>query len=204
MGLLTLLQHEPSVEVIGEARTEERGLALLSELRPDILILDLDTFGAMGSHMIYKARKVCPGIKILVFSTDFSEQTMIETLAAQPDGYCLEKAIDENFLNILHRINRGDVWLGPNVSKLITAYAARNRKHLLKGSLQPSQKDQYLSAREQKVLALIAEGKSNAEIAEALSMSYHTIKADVSRILFKLSVPDRAQAAIKALQDRLV
>jgi DNA-binding NarL/FixJ family response regulator len=201
-GFATIIDSEPDLTVVGQAADGERAVQLTARERPHVVVMDIRMPGLDG---IEATRRIAgPGVenpaKVLIVTTFNVDSLVFDALRAGASGFLLKDARPAAFLDAIRTVAAGESLLSPAVTRtLIGRYAERVR---------PTDADDErldsLTAREQEVLALIAEGLSNAEIAGALVISHETVKTYVSRILTKLGLRDRVQAVVLAHRIGLV
>ncbi len=185
-GLAALLATTADVEVVGEAASGEEAVPLCRSLKPDIALVDLIMSGMDGVSTTHAIKAASPATRVLLL-TSYAEGDLVQpALAAGVDGYLLKTASAEGVVQAILSVARGQQVLDP-----VAVQALRD----------PG--PDALSAREQEVLHLVAEGLSNADIAARLQITVRTVKAHISNLLQKLDLSDRTQLAIYALQRRV-
>lgn len=182
-GLRALISTQPDLVVIGEAGSGDEAVQVARQARPDVVLLDLILPGANGVEVTPRLKTAVPDSRVLLL-TSYGEGDLVEpALAAGADGYLLKTASAEAVLDAVRTVAHGQQVLDPG--------AIRAMQELKAGDLTP---------REQEVLHLVAEGLTNAEIADRLHITVRTVKAHVSSLLDKLQLADRTQLAIYALK----
>jgi DNA-binding NarL/FixJ family response regulator len=198
-GLGTLLGLLTGIEVAGTAADGEEALALAAELRPDVVLMDLRMPRCDGIEATRRLRDHDAGIKVIVLTTYADDRSVIDALRAGARGYLTKDASAEEIRAALERVARGQAAIDPAVQQhLLDAIAeggpaSRGEPRLPGG----------LTAREAEVLALIAQGLSNAEIARQLVVSETTVKSHINHLFAKTGVRDRAQAVSYAYRHGL-
>jgi DNA-binding NarL/FixJ family response regulator len=147
-----------------------------------------------------------PQIKVIMLTSHDAGDEVYASLAAGADAYCLKDIKLERLIQVIEMVNEGALWLDPAIAQMVVKALPLNLPERLK-TPSSSNRNHYnleLTERESEVLGKIVEGKSNKEIADALFITIHTVKAHVANIISKLAVDDRTQAAVKALRDGLV
>lgn len=192
-GLQTLLSEEADFEVVGVAGESEQALSLTKRHRPDVILMDLVLPGLDGIEITRRVLEVSPNSRVLVL-TSFSENHRIrDAIQAGAIGYLLKDVLKPELLNAIRSAAAGEPALHPEAQKYLMSQLAGNE----------SVPHDRLTPREFNILQLIAEGKSNKEIALTLNLTEGTIKGYVSTIFDKLGVADRTQAALYAVEHRL-
>ena len=183
----------PDVEMVGEAATAEEALALAPVLKPDILLLDIDLPGMNGVQLVQELAPRLPQTKIVMLTVSGSERDLIDAVARGAAGYLTKDLSPEALLRALRGTQRGELAMSRRFAARALRYfadaARRGRAVGGEGELMG------LSPRENDVLAMLADGLTDREIANALTISPRTVETHVSNILHKLGVRNRAEAA---------
>ncbi|MFJ6573788.1 response regulator [Streptomyces sp. NPDC091292] len=198
-GLRLMLEIQPDLAVTGTAADGDHALRLTTDLTPDVLMLDVRMPGHDGLWVLARLaeRGLLAGTRVLMLTTFDMDEYVDEALAGGAAGFLLKSASYEEITAAVRATAAGDGALSPSVAgRLIRGYAAHRRA----GRTDPADVARLsaLTGRERDVLALVGEGLSNAEIAVRLTVSEHTVKSHVSRLLAKTGCRDRAQAAVLA------
>lgn len=203
IGLRSVLNEDPRIEVVGEAETGEQGIELVKSLRPDLVILDLGLPGINGIEVTKVLKGMNEDIKVVILTSHEVEDEVLAALSAGANAYCLKEISSGRLIEVVKSVYEGAAWLDPAIAGMaLEMFSTAGVKPKNTGA--GARADLQLTDRETQVLTLLVEGKSNSEIADALSVSVHTAKAHVCSILQKLSVHDRVQAAVKAVKEELV
>ncbi|WP_373531236.1 response regulator [Vampirovibrio sp.] len=203
IGLRSVLNEDPRINVVGEAETGEQGVDLIKSLKPDIVILDLGLPGIDGIEVTKIIKSFDDTIKIIILTSHEVEDEVLAALSAGANAYCLKEITSNRLIEVVKSVYEGAAWLDPAIAGMaLEMFSSTGMKSRTGGP--GSRPDLQLTDRENQVLTLLVEGKSNSEIADSLSVSVHTAKAHVCSILQKLSVHDRVQAAVKAVKENLV
>jgi DNA-binding NarL/FixJ family response regulator len=198
-----VLNEDPRIEVVGEAETGEQGIELVKQLKPDLVILDLGLPGIDGIEVTKIIKNMDENIKIVILTSHEVEDEVLAALSAGANAYCLKEITSNRLIEVVKSVYEGAAWLDPAIAGMaLEMFSGTGIKN--KPGSAGARSDLQLTERENQVLTLLVEGKSNSEIADALSVSVHTAKAHVCSILQKLSVHDRVQAAVKAVKENLV
>jgi DNA-binding NarL/FixJ family response regulator len=200
-GLATLLSLLDGIEVAGTAGDGDEAVDLAAHLRPDVVLMDLRMPRCDGVDATRRLRELDPNIKVLVLTTYADDRSVIDALRAGARGYLTKDASAEEIRLALDQVVRGQAAIDPAVQHhLIDAIAASPEP---RESAAVPQLPDGLTTREREVLALIAEGLSNREIADRLHVSETTIKSHVNHLFAKTGVRDRAQAVTYAYRHGL-
>lgn len=195
-GLRTFLDLQENITVVGEARDGVEALKVVHECSPDVVLLDLIMPRMDGIETVRRMKAARPQTQIIVLTSFGDDQKVFAAIRAGATGFLLKDVSPGDLALAIHAAQRGEASLAPGIAtKLMQEIAVG-------GS--PANDEQSLTEREYAVLALIAQGRSNKQISEELSISEKTVKTHVSNILTKLHLEDRTQAAIYALREGLV
>ena len=194
-GIRALLATEPDIEVVGEAENGREAVAETDRLQPDVILMDLVMPEMDGIEAIRRITAQQPEARILVLTSFAADDKVFPAIKAGALGYLLKDSEPEELVGAIHQVHRGESSLHPAVA----------RKLLQELSHPPKQPPtpEPLTEREVEVLRLVAQGRSNQEIAEELVISEATARTHVSNILRKLHLASRTQAALYALREGL-
>jgi DNA-binding NarL/FixJ family response regulator len=202
-GFRVLLQAAGDMEVVGEAVNGAQAVDLARTLRADVVLMDIrmpEVDGLEATQRI-AADDDLAGVKVLILTTFESDEYVYQALRAGASGFLVKDTEPEELIRGVRVVARGDALLSPSVTRrLITSLAAQPQRV----PVRPAQSLSRLTEREREVLALVAEGLSNDEIAGRLFLSPLTTKTHVSRIMNKLDAHDRAQLVVMAYESGLV
>ncbi|SMQ17844.1 two component transcriptional regulator, LuxR family [Streptomyces sp. Ag82_O1-12] len=200
-GFTVLLGVQPDIEVVGQAKDGEGGIAKAAETLPDVVLMDIRMPGIGGIEATGRITAAHPEIKVLVLTTFDLDEHVYDALRAGASGFLLKDASAEQLAEAVRVVAAGEALLAPVITrKLIAEFSRLDSKP--RSPLKERVGD--LTERETEVLALIAQGLSNAEIARHLYVAEQTVKTHVGRILVKLGLRDRTQAAVFAYESGLV
>ena len=200
-GLAALIDTQVDMTVIGTAAHGREALKMTGDLSPDVVLMDVrmaEMDGIEATRHILDAHP--DGPRVLILTTFDLDEYVYDALSAGASGFLLKDAKSETLFDAVRVVAVGEALLAPNITRRLIDQFARLKPAL---AIQPETLS-WLTERETEVLRLIAEGLSNSEIAERLSVSGETVKTHVSRILTKLGLRDRTQAVVVAYETGLV
>jgi len=202
-GFSVLLGAMPDIEVVGEAVNGRDAVERVRELAPDVVLMDIRMPEMNGIEATREIVAADGAAKVLVLTTFDLDEYVYQALRAGASGFLLKDASARQLADGVRVVAAGEALLAPSVTRrLITEFSKLAEAPRLSATAQAAYGD--LTERETEVLVLIAQGLSNAEIAGRLVVAESTIKTHVSRILVKLGLRDRTQAAVFAYEARLV
>ena len=195
-GLLTALTTA-GCEVVAEAADGPEGLRLANEIRPDVVLVDIGLPGLDGIELTRRLRTSLPGTGIVILTVHDLDAEIFAALAAGADAYCLKTSDAASLITAVRVVAGGGAYFDSQIAHVVLREL---------GSLRQKEggEDSPLSSRETDVLRLIADGKSNSEIADQLYLGLGTVKGHIRDILDKLSASDRTHAAVTALRRGLI
>ena len=197
-GLRMILESEPDLVVCGEAENGSEGVRTARRERPDVVLMDVRMPEMDGIAATQAITEAVEDAKVIVLTTFDLDDYVYGALKAGASGFLLKDAPADDLIQAVRVVAQGHALIAPSVTRrLITEFAARK-------GVEPAQGLADLTDRETEVLALIARGMTNAEIAEELFISETTIKTHVSHILTKLGLRDRVQAVVAAYESGLI
>ena len=199
-GFAAILEKQLDIEVVGEAQDGRAAIALVAELRPDVVLMDVRMPQVDGIEATRRLTAAGAAARVLMLTTFDLNEHVYEAMKAGASGFLLKDVPRDELAGAIRTIARGDTLLAPAITRrLIEDFVRRPPP----GQGRPPALDE-LTDREIEVLTLIAQGRSNAEIAGDLHLSAATVKTHVTRVLQKLAVRDRVQAVIAAYETGLV
>nr|WP_223183635.1 MULTISPECIES: response regulator transcription factor [unclassified Streptomyces] len=193
-GLRTFLEVQDDIEVVGEAADGAEGVARAEELRPDVVLMDVKMPGTDGIEALKRLRGLANPARVLVVTSFTEQRTVVPALRAGASGYVYKDIDPDALAGAIRSVHAGHVLLQPEVAGALLTQ---------EDSPGGTGRGSALTEREREVLGLIADGRSNREIARALVLSEKTVKTHVSNILMKLDLADRTQAALWAVRNGL-
>lgn len=196
-GIISLLSGKPEIEIVGEAENGEVALARAALLRPDVILLDLSMPVMDGLATIPALKKQGATAGILVLTSFSEDERVFAAVRAGALGYILKDASVDELSDAIRSVSRGQPYLSPDVAQKLVRQVHR-------ANTPSAATEEPLSDREIEVLKLVATGLANSDIADRLAISERTVGAHISRILDKLGLTNRTQAALYALREGLV
>ncbi|MFF4181950.1 response regulator [Streptomyces sp. NPDC001691] len=202
-GFSVLLGAQPDIEVVGEAVDGREAVAQVRALHPDVVLMDIRMPGMNGIEATREIVAAGDASKVLVLTTFDLDEYVYQALRAGASGFLLKDASARQLAEGVRVVASGEALLAPSVTRRLINEFARVVPVQRAGASATGQVEE-LTDRETEVLVLIAQGLSNQEIADRLVVAESTIKTHVSRVLVKLGLRDRTQAAVYAYETRLV
>ena len=195
IGVSSYLSAQPDIEVVGEADDGKKGVELALELRPDIILMDLVMKEMDGIEATRQIIEQWPEAKIIIVTSFLDDEKVYPALEAGATSYMLKTSKAGEIANAVRATYHGQSVLEPEVTGKMMVKMRQKNKHL---------PHEDLTTREIEILLLMAEGKTNQDIADDLFIALKTVKTHVSNILSKLNVQDRTQAVIYAFKHSLI
>ena len=191
-GLRALLESIPDTEVAGEAATGEEAVEVALTLVPDVVVMDINMPGLNGIDATRRIVDESEDVKVLVMTMHDDDEAVFAAIRAGARGYQLKGAAQDETLRAIRSVANGEAIFGPGIADRLQRFLAAPP------ALDPSQAFPQLTDREREILHLLAERRTNAEIAVQLFLSQKTVRNYVSAIFAKLQVADRAEAGLLA------
>ncbi len=189
IGLRTLLDRTGIIQVIGEASTVAEGVAETIRLKPDVVLLDIRLPDGTGIDACREIRTACPDTRVIFLTSFADDDAVLAAIFGGADGYLLKEIGGETLIRSIQSVASGRSILDPAVTQSVLARMRAAPTQTTTGHAEP------ITPQEQRVLALVADGKTNKEIAAALSLSDKTVKNYLSHVYKKLQLTRRSQAA---------
>ncbi|MGV9452480.1 response regulator [Streptomyces sp. NPDC003635] len=199
-GVHDLLNDEPDISVVGEAATAEQALARVPALRPDVAVLDVRLPDGDGVTVCRELRSRLPELACLMLTSFDDEDALLDSIMAGASGYVLKQIQGSDLVSAVRTVAAGQSLLDPSATTRLMARLRHDQRQEEEPDALPG-----LTGREREILALIGEGLTNRQIGQRLFLAEKTVKNHISRLLAKLGVERRIQAAVIATQaqDRL-
>jgi two-component system NarL family response regulator len=200
-GLEVVLQHEPDLDLVGEASDGAEAVERAQDLMPDVLLMDIRMPRSSGIEAAREIRGLLPHAKILMLTISSEEADLYEAIKAGASGYLLKDLPPEEVADAIRSVWGGQSRISPTMaSKLLNEFASMSRA----AEQPPTVPAPRLTARELEVLGLVAEGLNNREIARRLYISENTVKNHIRNILEKLHLHSRMEAVVYAVREKMI
>lgn len=199
LGLRMLLEHEPDIEIVGEADSASEGLNLVTKLEPDVILMDIGLPDISGIEATRNVKRVRPETAVVALTIHEDEEYFFQMLDAGASGYVPKRAAPEELLTAIRTAARGEVYLYPTMAKLLVKdYLGQQEDSISEAS------QNGLTPRESEVLALLAEGLTNTEIGDILSISPKTVARHRENIMDKLNLHSRTELVKYAIRKGII
>jgi len=198
-GIRSLLEKEPDIEVVAEASEGGEAVAKAQQLSPDLVLMDITMPGMNGLEATRQIKALKPGVKVLILTMHESNQYISQFLRSGASGYVLKDTAAQELVGAIRAVNQGDAFLYPSIARmLLEEYLQKVQSGEESGSYDG------LTDREREVLRMVAEGKTNKEIADDLSLSVRTVQAHRANLMGKLHMHDRTELVRYAIRKGLI
>jgi len=198
-GLSGILDAQPDFEIVGQAADGLEAVAKAKALKPDLILMDIKMPSCDGLEATRLIKATLPNVKIIVLTVHEENEKLFEAVRSGAEGYILKNTVPEDFLRLARGVTEGKAAITRTMAARILAEFSR-----LPPPPDPANDYQPLTRREKEVLALAAEGNTDQEIADTLTLSLHTVKTHMRHILAKLHAASRREAAEVAAQEGLL
>jgi two-component system response regulator NreC len=197
-GLRVLLEAEKDIEVVGEAEDGREAVERIIADRPDVVLMDISMPSLNGLEATAKIKNVCPDVHVLILTMHDNEEYVHRILQVGASGYILKQAAETELLVAIRSVHKGQRFLSPSISeRFVEAYLQRHQDGEDGGFA-------ILTSREREILQLLAEGKTNKEIAALLGISVKTVDTHRTHLMEKLQAHSGAQLVLHAVRRGLV
>lgn len=193
-GVRTMLLSAPGIEVVGEAADGDQVIAQAERLQPDIILMDIKMPGVNGVEATRRILNTSPHIGILIVTMFDDDDSVFAAMRAGARGYLLKDADLDELVRAISAVHRGEAIFSPAIARRMAQYFATRSEGA-------NQAFPELTEREREILTLMAQGRTNEEIATRLVLSLKTVRNHVSNIFTKLQVSDRVQAILRARES---
>lgn len=197
-----MLSLEVDLKVVAQAADGAEAIQLARQWRPDIVLMDLQMPRVGGIGAIKRILEDLPDVKVIVLTTFDTDDLVFEAISAGAHAYLLKDSSEAEILETIRAVHTGQSRLSPAIARKVFDEFRRQRPSEAADAGDGGAADDALTAREEKVLALVAKGKSNREISETVFLAEGTVKNYVSKIMEKLRVSSRTELAVKALKRK--
>ncbi len=209
VGIRSILSAQPGVEVVGEASTGEEAVEVCRRLRPDLVLMDIEMPGMDGISATREIKRELPSTVVLMLTVHDEPEYLLDAVRAGAAGYLLKENAFQRVPGAVRRIINGESPLDQELAMQLLQRISEDQKPSAPQDDASARKSREkvlgdLTGREREILSLIVAGRSNQQIAEELYLSVGTVKTHVHRIISKLGVSDRTQAAVLAIRLGLV
>ncbi len=195
-----MLSLEQDIAVVAEAADGAEAIQLARQWRPEVVLMDLQMPRVGGIGAMKRILEDVPGARIIVLTTFDTDELVFEAISAGASAYLLKDSSEAEILDTIRAVHQGQSKLSSSIARKVLDEFRRQRPTATEGESAGS--DEPLTEREEKILALLAKGKSNRQIADTVFLAEGTVKNYVSRIMEKLHVESRTELAVKALRNR--
>lgn len=192
-GLVSLLRTIPGLDVVGEAADGQTAVRLANEQRPDVVLMDVRMPGMDGVEATRQIREQTPAIRVLMLTMYDDDATVFTAMKAGAQGYLLKESEQDDIVRAVHAVVAGEAIFGPGVAARVLGYFTEPPQAVAAEYPFPE-----LTDRERQVLELLAQGRSNADIAAELFLSPKTVSNQLTAIFAKLQVASRGEAIVRA------
>lgn len=197
LGLKALIERHPDFEVVAEASSAAEAVAKALAFQPDVVVMDIRLPGETGIEATRQITEKLPDTKVIMLTSYAEDEMLFAAIRAGAAGYVLKQIGGDDLVRAIEAVGRGEALLAPGLTKRVLAEMRRA------AAREEAAAFADLTPQERQVLALIAEGRTNREIAQALFLGEGTVRNYVSSILSKLNVANRAEAAAYAIEHNL-
>jgi len=198
-SLLKILETSGNIQLVGTALSGESAVVDIPELKPDVVLLDLELPRMDGIAVTREIKTTCPSAEVLIFTVFDNEEKVLEAIKAGASGYLLKASGTTKLLNAIYEVHAGGSIIQPNLARKLLRHFHSGSSEKLEEANKPT-----LTQREQEILLLIAKGVSNAEAAKLLHLSKATIRTHLEHIYRKLDVANRVEAVTEGLRKGLI
>lgn len=198
-GLRMLLENEADMNIVGEASTGGEALEMVAALKPDVVIMDITLPDISGIEATRRIKESHPDVSIVALTIHEDQQYFFEMLQAGASGYVPKRAAPDDLITAIRAAHRGETYIYPSLAKLLVGdFLSRSGEEGAKEAMNG------LTPRESEVLALLAEGKNNDEIADILTISVHTVARHRENLMGKLGLHSRSELVKYAIRKGLI
>ncbi len=207
MGLKLTLEQNTGIRIVGEASDGKHGIDTVLAVKPQVVLMDIGLPNMDGIQATQTIKQLLPQARVIILTSHDNDRDIFAALAAGADGYCLKETPTTQLALAIRTVAEGAAWLDPGIAGRVlkaSVVAGMPDPNKSGATTESRQLAARLSQREIDVLKLVVEGLSNQQIADRLVVSVETVKTHMRRLMEKLAVSDRTQAAVKAMRDGLL
>lgn len=197
-GIRALLEDEPGMTVVGEAEDGRSAVTLACQLEPDVVVMDIAMPLLNGLEATRQIKRQCPRVRVLILTMHDNEEYIRQVLEAGAMGYVLKDAAAKELISAIRAVYHGEAVLSPAITRLVI------EDYLRWGGIRPVDVNNKLSPRERELLQLVAEGYTNKQIAEILTISIKTVQAHRMSLMQKLNLHDKGDLIKYAIQKKII
>jgi two-component system response regulator NreC len=198
-GLRMLLENESDLNIVGEANTGKEAMKLVETYKPDVVIMDITLPDISGIDATRHIKESHPEVAVVALTIHEDQQYFFEMLQVGASGYVPKRAAPDDLITAIHAAHRGEMYIYPSLAKLLVGdFLSRSGEDGTKEAMNG------LTPREGEVLSLLAEGKTNDEIADSLSISVHTVARHRENLMGKLGLHNRSELVKYAIRKGLI
>jgi len=199
-GIKSLLEAEEDITVVGEAATGEEAVKKAIEIKPDVVLMDLAMPGIGGIEATREIKSKIPQVNVLALTMHDNEEYFFAVLKAGASGYILKGSEPQDLISAVHAVRQGHAFLSPEVAKIVLSSYVQG----MVTDQEDTENFSTLSPREKEIFNLVAEGKTNREIAEDLYLSVRTVEKHRANMMGKLGLSNRAEFIRYAIRTGLI
>jgi len=197
-GLRALLSAESELEVVDEASSGSEALILAGELQPDLILLDISMSDLGGIEVTRRLKEMLPNVRVLILTVHEDESLLQEAIQAGASGYIVKRAVESELIDAIRAVWRGDLYIHPAMTRALLKEMSPSRSSNNEAPVES------LTPRETDVLRLIAQGYTNRQMADMLSISVRTVESHRSNLMGKLDLHSRVELVRYAKENHLI
>lgn len=204
LGLRLMLERQPGFEVVADSEDGASAIAQYEEHLPDVVVMDLQLRDERAADTTILMKQRWSDVRILILTAHDEDEDIFEAFSAGADGYCVKEVPTAELCFAIHVVADGGTWIDPRIAGRVLNIWTKHPEWRNSARLGFGKNGPELTSRELDILRLVVEGKRNNIIAQELAVTEETVKTYVKRLLSKLAVNDRTQAAVKAIRENLI
>lgn len=204
LGLRLMLERQPGFEVVADSEDGASAIAQYEEHLPDVVVMDLQLRDERAADTTILMKQRWSDVRILILTAHDEDEDIFEAFSAGADGYCVKEVPTAELCFAIQVVADGGTWIDPRIAGRVLNIWTKHPEWRNSAKLGFGKNGPELTSRELDILRLVVEGKRNNIIAQELAVTEETVKTYVKRLLSKLAVNDRTQAAVKAIRENLI